>query len=192
MDAHAPFHIGEMAHVIAHSGGGPRGNYVGGDDTYENLILLCPSCHKTIDKAPTAFPETLLNAWKAAREKEVSDAGREKVFPALYELKRYVSGLLAENYEVFSHLGPKSKIAFDDPGSSAHSMWEARRIDTILPNNRAIINAISSNRNLLEREDLKAYAMFRAHALGYEENVYERAEYYPLFPMFFQERFSSE
>ena len=38
-----PTVIGEMAHVVAKKPGGPRGVVSGGDDTYENLVLLCPT-----------------------------------------------------------------------------------------------------------------------------------------------------
>lgn len=47
--------IGEMAHIIAKSNDGPRGE---SDltpqqrDEYSNLILLCPTCHRVIDKKP--------------------------------------------------------------------------------------------------------------------------------------------
>ena len=44
--------IGEMAHMIARSPDGPRGRAGGGDDTYANLILLCPTHHREVDKAP--------------------------------------------------------------------------------------------------------------------------------------------
>ena len=47
-----PTIIGEMAHVVAHSPIGPRASATGGADTYDNLILLCPTHHTEIDKAP--------------------------------------------------------------------------------------------------------------------------------------------
>ena len=46
-----PTVIGEMAHVIAKSPDGPRGVSDGGSDTYQNLILLCPTHHTEVDKA---------------------------------------------------------------------------------------------------------------------------------------------
>jgi hypothetical protein len=52
-----PTVIGEMAHVIAKKPGGPRGVVTGGEDTYENLVLLCPTHHTEVDKSPPgAFP----------------------------------------------------------------------------------------------------------------------------------------
>lgn len=44
--------VGEIAHIVAQSQGGPRGNakVLGGNiDAYENLILLC---HELVDQLP--------------------------------------------------------------------------------------------------------------------------------------------
>src|ERR1019366_4311808 len=70
-----PTVIGEMAHVIAQSPKGPRGVQQGGEDTYENLILLCPTHHSEIDKAPAGtFPPGILLDWKKQHEAEVANA----------------------------------------------------------------------------------------------------------------------
>lgn len=45
-----------MAHIIAKSENGPRGNNLPEDNTYDNLILLCPNHHKTVDKNPLEYP----------------------------------------------------------------------------------------------------------------------------------------
>jgi hypothetical protein len=183
-------HIGEMAHVIAHSGDGPRGNGSGGSDDYENLVLLCPNCHTTVDKAPDSFPADRMRDWKAGREAEVEAAGKDIIFANVRELKVQVATILWENYELFKSLGPKSEIAESDPGSDAFSFWEARKLDTLLPNNRRIINIIEQNRALLDLEDLKSFAKFKVHALAYEKQQYGRTEYYPTFPEEFEKRFS--
>jgi 5-methylcytosine-specific restriction endonuclease McrA len=63
------YNIGEMAHVIARKPGGPRGKAGGGADDYANLILLCPTCHTRIDKAPEGeYPEPMLHEWKQEHE----------------------------------------------------------------------------------------------------------------------------
>ena len=44
--------IGKIAHIVAHSSDGPRGDSsypTAKLDTYENWILLCSTCHDTID-----------------------------------------------------------------------------------------------------------------------------------------------
>lgn len=63
------FNIGEMAHVIAKSDKGPRGIEGISDNTYKNLILLCPNCHRIIDKAPKgAYTEEKIFGWKDKAE----------------------------------------------------------------------------------------------------------------------------
>lgn len=53
-------HIAEMAHVIPHGETGPRyeerpaGEFEA--DAFENLVLLCPTCHTIIDKDPDGYP----------------------------------------------------------------------------------------------------------------------------------------
>jgi 5-methylcytosine-specific restriction endonuclease McrA len=48
--------IGEMAHIIAREPDGTRGEPEGGPNDYDNLILLCPTCHTLVDKEPFSFP----------------------------------------------------------------------------------------------------------------------------------------
>jgi len=51
--------FGENAHIVAEKPGGPRGDDGLSEslrNNYLNLILLCPTCHTKIDKAPEDFP----------------------------------------------------------------------------------------------------------------------------------------
>lgn len=181
--------VGEMAHVIARQPAGPRGNGKGGDDSYANLILLCPTCHTHADKNPADFPEELLSNWKTDWEAEVSALGNERRFADQTDLRHFVFGLLAENREAWKTLGPKSEIALLDPGSNAHIIWELRKSDLILPNNRRIINALEANKKLLTPAQLSALASFKIHADGFAENQFQRLDYYPIFPASFTEEF---
>lgn len=50
--------IANLAHVIAHSDNGPRANHQISQeykDSIDNVILLCPKCHKTIDSLPEIY-----------------------------------------------------------------------------------------------------------------------------------------
>ncbi|MCA0046667.1 HNH endonuclease [Mesorhizobium sp. B283B1A] len=192
VDGVPTFHIGEMAHVIAHSADGPRGQAEGGLDTYENLVLLCPNCHTAVDKAPAAYSEDLLRGWKNGREEEVEQAGRNVRFENFDELRNYIGLLLAENHGIFSEVGPNSPIANEDPGSDAVEIWTARILDTILPNNIKILNSIGGNISLLSKEDVIAFLAFKKHALAYEQQQFGRTEFYPKFPSIFSERFGYE
>ena len=65
--------FGEMAHVVAFSEDGPRGdgsrpreiNNVG------NLMLLCPQCHKLIDDDPATYPVGVLEKYKESHEHRI-------------------------------------------------------------------------------------------------------------------------
>lgn len=68
--------LGEMAHIVARSPNGPRGslNQSKSDrDSYENLILLCPTHHSEVDKNPDSWPVERLRSVKADHENWVSE-----------------------------------------------------------------------------------------------------------------------
>ena len=65
-----------MAHIVARSADGPRGNrqvVTQEPDSYENLVLLCPTHHVEVDKNPDSWPVQRLRAMKAAHESWVSN-----------------------------------------------------------------------------------------------------------------------
>ena len=179
---------GEMAHIIARQAKGPRGDAVGGVDTYENLVLLCPTCHTKADKAPNDFPVELLLDWKAQHEKWVQGWAKADRMGSTRELMTFISGLLEENRHIFHKYGPRSSIAASDPMSSAYAIWVARRLDTILPNNRKIVAALEANAMLVPGDMKKSARFFRDHASGYEKSSYERLDHYELFPEVFSEQ----
>lgn len=190
MEAGKNFIVGEMAHVIANAPKGPRGDGIGGNDTYDNLILLCPTHHREIDKAPGGlFPASMLLGWKAKHEAQVSSLGQAEKIETVDDLKRIIGLLLAENHVVWKTLGPRSELAQRSPASNAFSLWELRRLDKIIPNNRRIINIIRANTKLLSNVQGRAFAEFVNHAESYEDHVYNRKDSYPLFPQSFAEAF---
>lgn len=70
-----PDKYGELAHIVAHSPGGPRANGKFAYDELEstdNIIVLCRDCHKGIDSNPEKYPEDWLKRKKAQRENKVS------------------------------------------------------------------------------------------------------------------------
>lgn len=64
-----------MAHIIAFSEAGPRGSSLRPKDinSLENLMLLCPQCHKLIDDEPDKFPVTTLRQNKEDHENRIRD-----------------------------------------------------------------------------------------------------------------------
>src|SRR6185312_2108209 len=125
------YNVGEMAHIIAKSPDGPRGVAGGGADAYENLILLCPTCHRKIDKAPEGeYPVELLCAWKSEHESAIREAGQRRTFDSVSALKGAIAPLLTENKLLWEQLGPHSGAARSDPGSNLHHVWTLRKLDT--------------------------------------------------------------
>jgi hypothetical protein len=69
--------VGELAHIVAHSGEGPRAEYSppGGQiDGEQNLILMCPSDHTAIDKHPKTWTVETLVGIKEIHERWVRES----------------------------------------------------------------------------------------------------------------------
>lgn len=65
------FLVGEQGHIVAEKPNGPRGNSILSIDernSYDNLILLCPTHHKIIDKNVEDFPIEKLHILKSRHE----------------------------------------------------------------------------------------------------------------------------
>jgi hypothetical protein len=182
------FTVGEMAHVIAKRPKGPRGVDGGGSDDYDNLILLCPTCHRKVDKAPEGeYSPEMLHRWKQDHERSIRSSGSTLKFQNASELKAYVACALAENKSLWSSLGPQSTLAAGDPGSNVYAVWGLRKLDTVVPNNIKIINAIEANNMLLDAATRDSFFRFKNHALAFEQHQYSRLDAYPLFPADFEE-----
>ena len=177
------FLTGEQAHIVARQAGGPRGQTGGGSDSYDNLVLLCPTCHTRIDKSPEGtYPVETLLGWKAQHEAWVDGLSESTKMASTAEMMRYLVELLDENRHYFDAYGPKSEIAKTNPASSAHAIWVARKLDVLLPNNRKIVRTLEMNGTLIP-EEMKASVMrFKDHASSYEQNQQGRLDHYRLFP----------
>lgn len=68
MDPVTQTRIGQIAHIVPYSSNGPRGNEIIMDkeeiNSYDNLLLLCPECHKIIDTNPNEYTIQVLKEWK--------------------------------------------------------------------------------------------------------------------------------
>lgn len=64
--------FGELAHNVAASANGPRGDMVRSPilvNEPDNLIMVCPTCHAQIDAGGAEnYPEALLRSWKELHE----------------------------------------------------------------------------------------------------------------------------
>lgn len=69
--------IGEMAHIVADSRQGPRGDEPldeGERNKHANLILVCPEHHTIIDKQPRTYSVAVLRQMKADHESRIQAA----------------------------------------------------------------------------------------------------------------------
>ena len=192
LDLDKPTVVGEMAHVIANKEKGPRGRTGGGDDTYANLILLCPTHHTLVDKAPegTFSVETLLR-WKADHEEQVTRSLNAPVFSDRDKLDAYIHTLLIENHACWATYGPESGEAKRNPNSGAGHIWQFRKLSFIVPNNRKVISAIHTNRSLFNATEYKLACQFVEHAEGFESNCTNPVEGVPRFLKAFGDLFES-
>lgn len=184
--------VGEMAHIIGNKPTAARGTPEGGSDTYDNLILLCPTHHTHIDKSPEGtYSVELLHDWKRSHEALISNAGKTTKLNNFNQVRIAVARILASNKAIFDSVGPSSSTAQADPSSNAYLIWELRRIDRILPNNQKILNILDTNIELIEDMSvIRVIESFRVHAESYEKHVYHRLDSYQLFPIEFSEVFS--
>jgi hypothetical protein len=170
LEKSGPVILGEMAHVIGRKPGAARSDSnVGADDTYDNLILLCPTHHTMVDKAPADYPTELLHKWKAEWEAQVAGIGVQVKTRA--DLFREIATRLTLNHTAFQEWGPNSGRAAASPQScQAAAIWQLRRLSVIVPNNRAVIALVRTNSALLTGPEWAMAAKFIEHAEFYESH----------------------
>jgi len=113
-----PTPIGEMAHIEGFKPGSPRYNSSMTDkerNSCENLIILCPTCHKKIDKNPSEYPVEKLKQIKAEHEKWVEEKLKVKLTEVTFaELdvltKHLVKAQIATAQQSLKIIPPKEKI----------------------------------------------------------------------------------
>lgn len=115
------------------------------DNSFENLILLCPSCHTDFDKNHAFTPEEVLG-WKRTRGEELEKMFGKKCV-SFEELKKEVVPLLLENQTIFKSYYLKENKALWDK-------FEA----TILSNNRNIKMLFSVNLDLFQCNQKKSHS----------------------------------
>jgi hypothetical protein len=133
----------------------------------------------------------MLHGWKRIHENAIREAGKEKTLPDVSALKRFCSPMLLENKSLWENLGPNSDAARNNPNSNIQKVWELRKLDKVIPNNKIIQNTIQANIGLLDQEMLEAFTLFKLHASSFESSQYDRLDQYTLFPTKFAELFQS-
>ncbi len=158
-------HIAEMAHVFAASSKGPRANVqLTGSErgAYENLILLCPSCHSIVDKAPEDFPDELLVEWKRSHVRRIAAVFGAVEYCSRQAARAAIEPALAENRMIFDECGPEGEYRFD-PESELAQAWQRKVRSLVLPNNRKVLAILDANRRHLRGPELTVLEQFRQH-----------------------------
>jgi hypothetical protein len=158
-------HIAEMAHVFAANDRGPRGNEKLSQaerGAFENLILLCSTCHTMIDKAERDFPDHLLASWKRDHEGRLA-----KIFGAVHlgsraEVFSAISPLMQENRAIFQEYGPNLDYR-EDPESEMAAAWQRKMRERIIPNSRRVLATLEANRDHTVEGEIRTLELFRQH-----------------------------
>ena|GEM_PF-500388 len=162
--------VGEMAHIIASSVSGPRGTKVernSSRESFENLIMLCPTCHTIVDKAPLEYPITLLMSWKKDHESSIQELFSVIRRASRPEVRRDIEKYLLENRAIWSLYGPESEGASDPLSEKVYS-WRRKVLEVVIPNNRAMLLVIDKNRHLLELQETIVAEHLRQHIDDFE------------------------
>ncbi|TCV09913.1 HNH endonuclease [Vibrio crassostreae] len=164
-------HIAEIAHVLPHGKAGPRSEEVTEEefdpDSFDNLILLCPSCHTIIDKNPEAYPRSSLLAWK--REHLVNLALKQGIrsYDNRAEARAAIATRLSENKAIWEKLAPIDGAEFEyDPESEVAELWSQRMRSIILPNNYHTQSILETNAHHMTKEEMATFSEFKEHVRG--------------------------
>lgn len=125
--------------------------------------------------------------WKERHENNVKESFESPVYDNSQELAQDIKRILIQNKNTWQRYGPESIEAQNNPLSNLHEVWSLRKLDTIVPNNRKIINIIKNNQSAIDIKDLDVCTNFIEHAEGFEMNCYSRTEGVPRFPKEFED-----
>ncbi len=161
--------LAEVAHIVAASDDGPRGH----EDmetpdlvSFDNLILLCPTCHTIVDRAADDHPVETLHAWKAAHEGRLRELLSVRVFESRSEARAELLRVLAQNRATWEQYGPEADSAATPEGSAT---WLREVQVVILPNNTRLSALLEANVGLLAADEHAVVAAFDTHRRGLED-----------------------
>lgn len=133
------------------------------DNSFENLIVLCPTCHTNFDKN-SAFKAEEVKQWKQIRAEELNSFFSTK-YSSFEDLKNKVKPLLWENKTIYENYYLKGN----------KNLWEKFEIK-ILINNRKLKNILSNNLMLIQSYSDDTYSnlnlvhLFLAHIDEFESS----------------------
>lgn len=185
--------LANIAHIIGYGKNGPRSEHelatVIDKNGLDNLIMLCLDCHKIVDELEEKFSVDTMRSWKASHAKQVRQFFDVPIIRDERELLIAVNDLLDTNKVIFQEYGPYSLKAVEGEAGDAISVWRSRCLDTIIPNNRRIINLIEKNkRNFPYPWDVyREMLTYKLHVDAFEDNLIhgKKVNDYKLFPIEF-------
>ncbi|MFT3800802.1 MAG: HNH endonuclease [Burkholderiaceae bacterium] len=167
-------HIAEMAHVIPLGDAGPRHSErpVGAfqTDSFENLILLCPTCHTIVDKDPNGYSRGTLLGWKNNHLAALAHEQGIRAYEERGRVRQAVVAAMAENKAVWNEFAPSDGLRFDyNPESEAAKTWEQRMRGVILPNHFRIQAIAKANLHHMTAVEQQIFAQYQEHVRGLAE-----------------------
>lgn len=163
-------HVAEMAHIFAANNDGPRANAeLSAEErgAFENLILLCPTCHTMIDKAPQDFPDEAVIGWKREHERKLAGLFGAQVFDTRAEALAAIKPLMRQNRMIFQQLNPELDYRFN-PEAEEAAQWQFKMVQQIIPNSRRILSILDSNTGLMTEAEEDTLELFRQHVYDLE------------------------
>ena len=162
--------LGQLAHVVAASPGGPRADPAADEQllaSFDNLIVVCPtlSLHRRPcgGGVPSGSPQSVETRPAGARALRVARTQvRQPCGPA-----RRAHRLLQFNNAIFRAYGPYSATS-DDPLTDAAEVWRREAVEKMVPTNRRIVELLDLNHDLLTPAEQEVAADYRVHADAFE------------------------
>lgn len=164
--------IEEFAHIIGQKEEGPRGKDelpLNQRDEFDNIILLCPTCHTIVDKNPNLYPKDTIQRWKYEHEESIKNLFNAPKCKTREEARGLIQPILAENKLLFEQFGPYSENAVKDQFATELE-WNRICLQKIIPNNRKIESLVSRNSDLLTKEEKSLFIQYKIHREGFENN----------------------
>lgn len=167
-------HIAEKAHVIPHGKTGPRHEEMpAGDfevDSFENLILLCPTCHTIIDKDPGGYSRGTLLSWKSNHLAALAHKQGIRTYDERGQVRDAIVAAMAENKAIWNEFAPSDGAYFEyDPESEAAKTWTQRMRGVILPNHFRIQAIIKANLQHMTEAERHTFSRYQEHVRGLSE-----------------------
>lgn len=167
-------HIAEMAHAIPHGEMGPRhderpvGEFEA--DSFENLILLCPSCHTIVDKDPNAYSRGTMLGWKSNHLAALAHEQGIRSYDDRGQVRDALVAAMAENTAIWKEFAPSDGSRFEyDPESEAAKTWAKRMRGVILPNHFRTQAIIKANLRHMTEDERQTFARYQEHIRGLAE-----------------------